>query len=302
MKEANVVSVSDAIFENVRVRFEPEYGCVWASMRYPSRPCMSTGLLTDLAHAQVMIRDVARAGHQAGETDRLRYQVLSSDLPGVFSLGGDLAYFIRLIRERNRDGLSRYAQTCIDILYPSYTGYGLPFTSIALVQGEALGGGFEAALAAKVIIAEEGSTFGFPESLFGLFPGMGAFTFLARRLSPALAKRIITSGKVYTAEELYDLGIVDVLAEAGKGVAAAYQYMAHQHSRAQGYFALDQVMERFNPVSREELLGVADIWVDTALQLSERNLRVMEYLLQAQARRWSNGADEQQSVAASAAG
>jgi len=131
---------------------------------------------------------------------------------------------------------------------------------------------------------------------------MGAFTFLARRLSPALAKRIITSGKVYTAEELYDLGIVDVLAEAGKGVAAAYQYMAHQHSRAQGYFALDQVMERFNPVSREELLGVADIWVDTALQLSERNLRVMEYLLQAQARRWSNGADEQQSVAASAAG
>ena len=138
-------------------------------------------------------------------------------------------YFISLIREGDRDGLYEYGKTCIDILYPSYTGYGLPFTSIALVQGEALGGGFEAALAAKVIVAEEGSTFGFPETLFGLFPGMGAFTFLARRLSPALAKRMIASGKVYTAEELYNLGVVDVLAEPGRGDAAIQQYIAHQH-------------------------------------------------------------------------
>ena len=296
------MSVSEAIFENLRVRFEPEYGCVWATMRYPSRPCMSRALLGDLAHAQVLIRDAARAGFEAGAPGRLRYQVLSSELPGVFNLGGDLAYFINLIRERDRDGLRQYGKTCIDILYPSYTGYGLPFTSIALVQGEALGGGFEAALSAKVIVAEAGSTFGFPETLFGMFPGMGAFTFLARRLSPGLAKRIIESGKVYTAEELYDQGVVDVLAEPGGGVAAVHQYIAHQHSRSQGHFGLDRVIEQFNPVSFEELMGVVDIWVDTALQLSEKNLRLMEYLVQAQNRRMASGAERQQQIAVSAVG
>lgn len=302
MKEASVVSASEVIFENLRVRFEPEYGCVWASMRYPSRPCMSRGLLSDLAHGQVLIRDAARAGYEAGDEGRLRYQILSSELPGVFNLGGDLAYFISLIREGDQDGLFQYAKTCIEILYPSYTGYGLPFTSIALVQGEALGGGFEAALAAKIVVAEEGSTFGFPESLFGLFPGMGAFTFLARRLSPAMAKRIITSGKVYTAEELYDLGVVDVLTESGKGAAAIYQYIVHQHSRSQGFYGLDKVMDRFNPVSYDELMEVVEIWVDNALQLSEKNLRLMEYLLRAQSRRWSDGRQDQQQVALSAVG
>lgn len=296
------MSVSEAIFENLRVRFEPEYGCVWATMRYPARPCMSRGLLADLAHAQVLIRDAAQAGFEAGEKGRLRYQVLSSDFPGVFNLGGDLAYFIGLIRGRDRDGLLQYAKTCIDILYPSYTGYGLPFTSIALVQGEALGGGFEAALSAKVIVAEKGSTFGFPETLFGLFPGMGAFTFLARRLAPALAKRIITSAKVYTAEELYDQGVVDVLAEPGKGVAAVHQYIAHQHTRSHGSFGLDRVIEQFNPVSYEELMDVVDIWVDTALRLTEKNLRLMDYLVQAQKRRLASGRDEQQPVTASAVG
>ncbi len=122
-----------------------------------------------------------------------------------------------MIREGDRDGLFDYARTCIDILHASATGYGLPITTIALVQGEALGGGFEAALSANILIAERGARFGFPETVFGLFPGMGAFSFLARRVAPALAKRIIVSGKVYTAEELYQLGIVDQVVADGEG-------------------------------------------------------------------------------------
>jgi len=302
MKEAKVVSVSEVTFENLDVRFEPDYGCAWVNMRYPGSPCMSMGLLDDLTQAQLLIRGAARAGYEAGEARRLRYQILSSELSGVFNLGGDLAYFIELIRRRDRDGLHRYGKTCIDILYPSYHGYGLPFTTIALVQGEALGGGFEAALSCKVIVAEEGSTFGFPETVFGLFPGMGAFSFLARRLSPATAKRMILSGKVYKAEELYERGVVDVLAAPGKGAAAVYEHIAHQRGRFQGALGLDKVIERFNPVSYEELMDVVDIWVDTALQLNEKNIRLMDYLVQAQNRRWGGAEQPRQRVAVSALG
>jgi DSF synthase len=49
-------------------------------------------------------------------------------------------------------------------------------------------------------------------------------------------------------------------------------------------------------------MEVVEIWVDTALQLSEKNLRLMEYLVRAQSRRWSSGPEEQRQVAASAAG
>ena len=55
------------------------------------------------------------------------------------------------------------------------SSFNLPFTTISLVQGDALGGGFEAALCGDIIIAEKQARFGFPEVLFNLFPGMGAY-------------------------------------------------------------------------------------------------------------------------------
>jgi len=53
----------------------------------------------------------------------------------------------------------------------------LPLTTISLAQGDALGGGFEAALSCSVIIAERRARFGFPEVMFNLFPGMGPTAF-----------------------------------------------------------------------------------------------------------------------------
>jgi DSF synthase len=113
---------------------------------------------------------------------------------------------------------------------------------------------------------------------------------------------MILSGKVYTAEELYEQGVVDVLAAPGKGIAAVHQYIAHQHTRFQGVLGLDKVIEQFNPVSYEELMGVIDVWVDTALQLSDKNIRLMSYLVQAQNRRWAGAEDRGQEVVVSAVG
>ncbi len=273
-------------YDHVEVKYEPEYNAVWAKLQYPGRPCMSMGLLDDVAKAQQLIREYASYGHNTGDENRLRYQVLSSATPGVFNLGGDLAHFIDLIERKDRESLMAYAKSCIDILYPSSIGYGLPFTTISLVQGEALGGGFEAALSTNVLIAEESATFGFPETVFGLFPGMGAFSFLARRMAPALAKRVIASGKVYTARELYEMGLVDVVAPDGKGEEAVNNYIKYQQNRSAGFVCLDKIMDQFNPITYEELMKITTMWVDAAMGLSKKNLRLMDYLLRAQERRW----------------
>ncbi len=275
-------------FQHVDLLFEPEYQVVWADLKYSGRPCMSRGLLRDVAEAQKLIRQRVAAAHEQGVENRLIYQVLASSDPGVFNLGGDLAHFIELIRNRDRMQLFDYAKACIDILYQTTTSYGLPFTTISLIQGETLGGGFEAALSANVLVAERGARFGFPETVFGLFPGMGAYSFLARRIAPALAKRLITSGRIYTAEELYDMGVVDVLADDGKGRDAVYDYIQHQRNRTSGFLAFEQVVDQFHPISYKELMDVVTLWVDTAMQLSEKNIRLMEYLVRAQEKRWGS--------------
>src|SRR5439155_9851220 len=151
-------------------------------------------------------------------------------------------------------------------------------TTISLVQGDALGGGFEAALASTVLIAEESSRMGFPEVLFNLFPGMGAYSFLKRKVGRRLAEELIASGNIYPAQQLYDLGIVDVITADGTGEAAVYSYI-QKHSRSgNGRRAFEQVCREVDPVTREELDRRADTWVDSALKLEGRDIRLMDRL------------------------
>ncbi|MCP4128430.1 MAG: enoyl-CoA hydratase [Gammaproteobacteria bacterium] len=289
MIAANQVNLGESVeYKHLSVKHEPEYQAVWSAFKYPGRPCVSLDMLRESKQAQKNIEQLARSGYEQGDDSRLLYQIFSSETPGVFSLGGDLNYFTQLIRAQDRERLFEYAKLCIDIAYPAATSYGVPFTTIALVQGEALGGGFEAALSANVLIAERSSKFGFPETVFGMFPGMGAFSFLARRLSPTMAKRIINSGKVYSAEELFDMGVVDELVPDGKGKQAVYEYIRHRQNRHLGYQGVDILADQFNPLTYKEMLDVIVLWVDTAMQLSDKNLRLMEYLVRAQNKRWTD--------------
>ena len=102
--------------------------------------------------------------------------------------------------------------------------------TIGLAQGDALGGGLESLLSFNVIIAERQARFGFPESHFGLFPGMGAYNLISRRVGSAIAEEMILSGRIYTAEEMKEMGLVRILAEPGQGLVAAQDYI-RDHSR-----------------------------------------------------------------------
>ena len=277
-------------YGDLDVRFESAERSVWVRMQPQGRPCMTPGLLDAFVRAQQEISQLAHAGHDARDPYRLGYQVLASATPGVFCVGGDLAYFLEVMERGDRDALDTYARRCVDVMYRSVTGYDLPFTTIALVQGQALGGGFEAALASTVLIAEEGATFGFPETLFGMFPGMGALSLLTRRTSLGIARRIISSSRMYSPRELYELGVVDVVVPDGEGERAVHDFIAERRNRESGFHALDLAAARVSPVSHDELLDVVEIWVETAMALSGRNRRLMAYLAAAQERRWEAGA------------
>ncbi len=257
---------------------------LWCFIRADASPHFSSALLHDVATMQAALPRLQAARREAGQAP-LRYYVSGSRIPGVFNLGGDLALFMNAIRADDRQGLRAYARLCIEVAYNIHVAFHLPLITISMVQGEALGGGFEAALSADVIVAERSARFGLPEVLFNLFPGMGAMSFLSRRMDAARAEKMILSGRVYTAAEMEAMGIVDVVAEDGFGEEAVRDYIAHDQRRHNAHYALCQARRRVNPVTFEELSDITDLWVDAALRLTESDLRRMARLVAAQARR-----------------
>lgn len=208
----------------------------------------------------------------------VRNRVLMSERPGIFSLGGDLAFFRDCIKRCDPKSLTDYALTAVDAIWESISAGGPDdVISIALVQGEAQGGGFEAALASHVLIAERGTAFGFPEGLFGLFPGMGASALLTARGSADLAGRLIGSARRYTAEELYSVGVVDFLAEPGFGLNAL-RSVCNDVDRER----LLSLRARFGDIDKRHLIENVFDWVELAMSLSAKHLRTMDFLILAQ--------------------
>ncbi|HEX6689639.1 MAG TPA: crotonase/enoyl-CoA hydratase family protein [Burkholderiales bacterium] len=273
-----------------QTEFEPATGTVWGYFNPRGTACFSLGLLKDIrAH------DCALASHDGqveveGEMSQVSHYVLASRTPRVFNLGGDLALFVLLIKARDRDALAHYARLCIDNLYPRSQAFYCPtLTTISLLQGDALGGGFEAALTSDVIVAEESAQLGFPEILFNLFPGMGAYSLLSRRIGARATEELILSGRVLPAAKLHEMGVIDVLAKDGEGPTAVRNWIADNAKRRNGVQAVFRARKVVQPVTREELDEIADVWVDAAFRLRERDLKMMSRIVRAQMRRTEVG-------------
>jgi DSF synthase len=266
----------------LRVNYDKETRAMWSRWSPEPRPCFNPSLLADIRSYYEFLGSSGGRVECLGEEQAIEYVVLASALPGVFNLGGDLDLFKQLIGARDRQGLLRYGRACIDVLYRNYVGHDLPVTTISLVQGECLGGGFEAALSSDVIIAERGARFGFPEILFNLFPGMGAYSFLERRLGQKGAENVIASGKIYSADEMLSLGVVDAVTDNGEGEAGVAALIRQRSRSRNGLAALAATRRRVHRIEFSELLDIVQIWVDSALRLNPRDLKLMQRLVSRQ--------------------
>lgn len=275
------IAIPKGIFKlaQLDVLYDEKVAALWTFINHDGRPSFTKGLLDDFDSWQDLIEE----GFGPDKVP-LRYLVLGSRSADVFCFGGDLELFQHLIRTRDRDGLVEYGHRCCAILDRNIKAHNIPMLTIGLVQGAALGGGFEALLSFDYIIAERGATFGLPEVVFGLFPGMGAHALLSRKLGSAMAERIIVSNKTYTAEEMYDLGIVHQLAEVGDGIATCRDFINKSDRRHAGLVGSRQATKLTWGLELAELNAITELWADTALQLREQDLKMMSRLVSAQGR------------------
>jgi len=261
------------------VRWEAALGTLWTFMTPLDRPNFNRPMLRDFQRWQ------AEIGREFADPEEgLKYLVLGSRFPGIFNLGGDLELFAGFIAAGDRESLVRYGRDCVSILHNNMRRLELPIVTIALVQGDALGGGFEAVLSFNVIVAEKGARFGLPEIAFGLFPGMGAHSLLSRKIGLAQAEEMMLSNRLYTAEEMFEMGIVHILAEPGCGEEAVRAYIAKNGRRQVGHRGIYHASSLANPITLEELNAIVEIWADSALCLSDSDLKLMRRLGDAQTR------------------
>jgi len=97
----------------------------------------------------------------------------------------------------------------------------LPMPTIAAIEGNALGGGLEIALACDIRVASERAKLGLPEVRLAVTPGAGGTQRLPRVVGAALAKELILTGRILTADEALAIGLVTRVVPAGEALTDA---------------------------------------------------------------------------------
>jgi DSF synthase len=235
--------------------------------------------LSAMGELQQMLADIS------ANPGLVRHFVMSSDVPRVFNFGGDLALFVLLVRAGDVDSLKLYGKRCVDLVWWMENAANLGVHTTVLSQGDTLGGGLESVLPFHKVIFERSAQAGFPEVLFNLFPGMGAWDFTIRKAGFAVASEMILSGRLYSADELHHLRLVDLVVDDGQGDAAIDAVVRDVDPRLRGTLAALRAQRLAAPIRYESLMAIVDLWAETALGLTDRDLRLMERLARAQARK-----------------
>lgn len=274
-------------YGQVYCRYDEKSQALWTYLSQPQRiPCINHALLLDL-HAHH--HDIERSGGYVeaanGASLPIRYSVFASATPGYFNMGGDLQKMAAAIRQQDRAQLEAYARLSIDVVAQRAFRFQLGnVTKISLLQGEVLGAGIEAALTSDVLIAERQAVFCFPELFFNMIPGMGAYSLIARKAGMAVADKMILGCERYSAEECLQMGLIDMVVEQGEGEQAVRTFIDKNNKHAAGFLSAQKAKEKIHPLSYDELTAIVQLWVENALQLSERDLKVMDRFYRAQSR------------------
>lgn len=248
---------------------------MWMLLRAQPRPSFNHALIEE-------IMNLSYAAQRAGLP--IDFWVTGSLVPGMFNAGGDLNFFVESIKAGRREALRAYARACVDCIHAAARGFDTGAVSIAMVEGSALGGGFEAALAHHFILAQDTARMGFPEIAFNLFPGMGGYSLVTRRAGMKLAEELICEGESHTAEWFEQRGLVDKLFKPGEAYQATRTFIDVLRPKLNGVKAMLKARQRVLQLTRGELMDITEDWVDFAFTLEPKDIAYMERLVQLQNR------------------
>jgi len=255
--------------------YEEERRTLWMMLRAQPRPCFNHALIEEIMNISWLVRQSGYA---------VDFWVTGSLVPDMYNTGGDLRFFVECIQNGRREALRAYARACVDCVHAASRGFDTGAITLAMVEGSALGGGFEAALAHHFVLAQRDARLGFPEIAFNLFPGMGGYSLVARRAGMKLAEELIYKGESHTAEWHEQHGLVDVLFEPGHGYLSTRTFIDTLQPKLNGVRAMLRARQRVMQLPRSELMDITEDWVDAAFCLEPKDIAYMERLVMLQNR------------------
>jgi enoyl-CoA hydratase/carnithine racemase len=170
-----------------------------------------------------LVYEVQKCGQDLGQDDRVRAIVITGGEKN-FSAGADL---------KDMQGLTPrdISKSTHNIQIAFSTLENIPKPVIAAINGYAVGGGCELALCCDFRYAHEKALIGQPEILLGLLPAAGGCLRLSRLIGPAKAKEMVYTGKIYTARECFQLGLVQKVIKSNTSVIEEAQKTARIYAK-----------------------------------------------------------------------
>lgn len=198
------------------ISYDKKENVAWITLNQP-----------DVLNAQneTLLSELNSALEQANEDDEAYIIVLTGAGDRAFSAGGDIREFIHwspIDHIKKFKGVKRAYELIREI----------PKPVIAMVNGLALGGGCELAMACDIIIASENARFGQPEINVGVIPGGGGTQMLPRLIGEKKAKELIFTGEFISAEEALRLGLVNRVVPKEKLRAAVEELIRKLKSKS----------------------------------------------------------------------
>ncbi|TQF70958.1 enoyl-CoA hydratase-related protein [Pseudoalteromonas luteoviolacea] len=237
----------------------------WARMQLDQKACLSGSIIAQLNRFF--------APEQAAQSPT--FKVLSGNHTGAFCLGADLTLLAQLAQHGDIAGLQNYAAEYLMLVNRILTGRKDSVTSISVVQGRALGAGMVMALASDIVIAEPQAEFMNPDILFNDYPSSVLAKKLSNKASCDIVMDVVCSGKKFSAEALYELGLVDILCKKGCADKAVYDLVARVKASSHGHIALQKYRADHHGLSNKTRKILIDRWVSN---ITNGDNRFIQYI------------------------
>lgn len=265
----------------IELAYESAIKTLWITLVPEPRPVFTLDMMTSLNKVQHAIHALWSPDDYARSPIRFVSHIGKAGSP-IFTLGGDLEFYVECIAKNDFASLEEYARISIEsIKWNASSLRGSAITTVS-VHALALGGGIDAPRSCNVMIAERRASFSYPEIKFNHFP-ISAVAVLSRIVGPRAAQEILTSGKEYPADEFARLGALDAVVDDGGGAAWLRKYATENLKTHRARLALFRAFyEQSGEAFEEELTRLAKRWTDHIARLTPLEISALQKIVAAQ--------------------
>jgi DSF synthase len=249
----------------LKLEYEEAIKTLWVTVAPEPKPVFTFDLLNSVYRLQKAI--VSLWGPDRYAHSPIRFFAYRASGP-IFTMGGDLDFYLECIAKGDQSALQEYARLSIEGVLGNASSLSGSAITMATIEGKAIGGGIDAPLSCNVVIAEEQTSFCYPEVKFNHFP-IAAVSVLSRRVGTRTAHKLLATAAEFSASQFEAVGALDAVVPTGNGEAWLRKYAAETLPMHGARLNLFQAFHRRRAEEfKAELNSLARTWSNYMVRLT----------------------------------